>query len=1094
MLSYWQSLSLLLLFCVSAALAGPVPDEIYALINNRLYEEAEQRLRVELENIDESRKAPYLDLLADVLLTQGRRPEAEAALLQAEALWRRAGDRPALADNLLGQCEILILEGRAKEALPKAEESIALKETVDGLCFLGQAYQMQLKLDEAARYYRQALQLSDQQYGQQSPWSITVRTLLGIALVGRGEYPEALEAFQQIPPDSMPERPLYLAYLYQELGQTDEALRQARAARDIVDTLPEGAEFQARTTLVTCLLKQGKLEQSEEELQLLVPSLPGYNEFLVVMLKTDLASRQGRLSEAERLLSDLAVPESTVMRARLAEERAELAIALDKPEEARRLLEEAVSLRGESQVGPLVWSELAQVELVSGDPQKAMDYADRAVEKARRAYGGSHLTTASTLHNSADLYQALGRADKMEEALRASLEIYRDNFGEEAFLPLMLQTKLGFYELAMGKPQAEKTLRRSLAAAQSLPPTERGQIEVLACLGLAQKLEGEEAVSLLERGLSVAEGSFRQSYLTSLASLNLQSGNLEKARLYSQEMLSLSSDLPLFQAAAYTSLAQTYRDDPKKAEELYKKALELDSVSPISLFTRVALAGTYLDRREPELALSVLQEALLQADRVVSYNMHQGLVNALAVETLLTLGRGDEALKVADDSLARELKRIVARQTAGELAGLPPKKTRELESFDARLRDIEDALGSTDPLQLGRRTKDKQLLEEREGVLTQKRALLDELSAAYPRYSELVAPTPLNLSTLQSVLSSDEVAVLYFLGPRSFLFLVTPQELRYAEIAPASEINSLAERYNRALGSGKLNRSVALEPLEPKIEATSLDEDTAALSKILLDPLRRDKDFVGDRSLIIVPTQSLWMVPFESLPGLQGEKFLVQERSLSYSPSLSLFVRHRQLEERRKSRGAALVLGGAEYGDEVAPLPYAVLEAESVAARWNESVLYTGAQATESAYLKNPGRQSSPLIHFATHGVLGERPALLMTPENGGDGRLDMAEILAAPIGAELVTLSACSSGLGWVKPDEGVVGLSRAFLHAGASSVMVSLWNVNDQSTYKLMSLFYDNLEAVGPSKALRKAQLEMIEAGAPLHQWAPFVVVGTP
>ena len=187
-------------------------------------------------------------------------------------------------------------------------------------------------------------------------------------------------------------------------------------------------------------------------------------------------------------------------------------------------------------------------------------------------------------------------------------------------------------------------------------------------------------------------------------------------------------------------------------------------------------------------------------------------------------------------------------------------------------------------------------------------------------------------------------------------------------------------------------------------------------------------------------------------------------------------------------------MGGAEYGDEVAPLPYAALEAESVAERWSGSVLYTGARATESAYLKNPDRPNSNLIHFATHGVLGERPALLMTPEDGGDGRLDMAEILAAPIDADLVTLSACSSGRGWVKPGEGVVGLSRAFLHAGASSVMVSLWNVNDQSTFQLMSLFYENLDSLGPSKALRKAQIEMIEADAPLHQWAPFVIVGSP
>lgn len=1082
-----------MIFCFSLVLAEPVSDEIYTLLNDGQYREAEQRLRGELETAEESQKGPYLDLLADVLQRQGRTAEAEQALSEAEELWRRNGDRVALADNLIQQSLILINQGRAEEAYLKAEESVTLNETVEGLCSLGQAVHMQLKLEDAVRYYRQALRLSDQQYGKHSPWSATVRASLGIALIGSGDYPEALATYLELPPESMPDRPLYLSYLYQELGQTDEALQQARMALKVVDALPAGGEFQARTILVTCLLNQGDLEQAEEELTLLLPSLPGYDEFQLVMLKTDLATQQGSLDEAKRLLSTLSMPESESLRARLVEERAKLAMAQDEPEEARRLLHQAVSLRGESNVEPHVWLELAEIALLTGEGNAALEYAERSVDRARRRYGGRHLKAASALHRAADVYQAAGRGDKMEEALQASLDIYQSELGDEAFLPLLIQTKLGFYGLAAGKPLAEKTLRRCLAAAQSFPPGERGQVEVLACLGLGQSLKGAEAVSMLERGLSVAKGPYRQSYFASLASVSLQSGNLPKARVYAQEML-LASELQVFQAAAYTSLAQTYREEPEKAEGLYRKALELDPDSPISLFTRLALAGVYLDTRKPELALAVLREALAQSDGFVSYNKHVNLISATAVETLVTLGKAEEALKVADDSLAQDLKRIIAKQTAGELAGLPPEKTRQLESFETRLGVIENSLSSTDPLELGRRSKDQELLKERQELLRRREELLADLSSAYPRYSELVAPSPLELVSLQSVLESDEVALLYFLGPRSFLFLVTSKELHYTEIASATEINSLAERYNRALGSGKLNRSVALKPLEPEVQDDTLDSDTAALSRILLDPLRRKKQLVADRSLLIVPTQNLWMVPFESLPGLGQEKFLVQERSLSYSPSLSLLVRYRQLQKNRKSGPGALVLGGAEYGDEVAPLPYAALEAESVAERWSESSLYVGAQATESAYLKNPGRQNSHLIHFATHGVLGERPALLLTADDGEDGRLDMAEILAAPIEAELVTLSACSSGRGWVKPGEGVVGLSRAFLHAGASSVMVSLWNVNDRSTFQLMSLFYQNLESLGPSKALREAQLEMIEGGAPLHQWAPFVVVGTP
>lgn len=530
MLSYRWCLCLLILLFFSPILAEPVPDEIYALLNDGRYDEAEQRLRNDLKIMEKSRQGPYIELLAEVLHVQS---------------------------------EILISQGRAEEAYRKAKESVELNETVEGLCSLGKTFNIQLKLDEAIRYYRQALRLSDQLHGKHSPWSATVRTHLGLALTGTGDYPEALETYLELPPDSMPDRPLYLSYLYQELGQTDEALRQARMALEVVSALPEGGEFLARTILVTCLLNEGELEEAEEEMRLLVPSLPGYTEFQIVMLKTDLATQRGQLSEAEQLLSSLELPESEVLRARLLEERAKLAIARDKPTEAGMLLEEAVSLRGESSVEPHIWLQLGEIALLSGDPEKALDYADRAVDRARRRYGARHLKAASTLHRAADLYQVVGRGDKTEAALRASLDIYRETIGEEASLSQLVQTKLSLYELAIGKPLAEKSLKRCLAVAQTLSPEGKAQIEVLACLGLAQSLEGEEAVSMLERGLSAAEGPSRQPYLASLANTNLKAGNLEKARGYAETMVQ-SGGPPLFQATAYTMLAETHLAEPQK--------------------------------------------------------------------------------------------------------------------------------------------------------------------------------------------------------------------------------------------------------------------------------------------------------------------------------------------------------------------------------------------------------------------------------------------------------------------------------------------------------------------------------------------------
>jgi CHAT domain-containing protein len=143
------------------------------------------------------------------------------------------------------------------------------------------------------------------------------------------------------------------------------------------------------------------------------------------------------------------------------------------------------------------------------------------------------------------------------------------------------------------------------------------------------------------------------------------------------------------------------------------------------------------------------------------------------------------------------------------------------------------------------------------------------------------------------------------------------------------------------------------------------------------------------------------------------------------------------------------------------------------------------------------------LVHVATHGLLdAERPqftgvVLSLVGNREGDGFLRTDEIFNLRLGARLVMLSACETGLGREKRGEGVIGLTRAFLYAGSPSVGVSLWSVADRSTADLMSDFYRRLlakQAPTPPAALRAAQQQMIAGkkySAPFY-WAPFVLVG--
>jgi len=165
--------------------------------------------------------------------------------------------------------------------------------------------------------------------------------------------------------------------------------------------------------------------------------------------------------------------------------------------------------------------------------------------------------------------------------------------------------------------------------------------------------------------------------------------------------------------------------------------------------------------------------------------------------------------------------------------------------------------------------------------------------------------------------------------------------------------------------------------------------------------------------------------------------------------------------------------------------------------------VFVGPQATE-AVAKEPGRLSTyRFVHFATHGIIDERTLDLSGIMLGGseaskyDGLLQASEVFTLSLNADLVVLSACQSGLGKLVQGEGLVGLTRPFLYAGARSVLVSLWSVADQSTAKLMQQFYKNLVTLKQEKpeALRQAQLSFMKDNRFAHPfyWAPFVLIGS-
>jgi CHAT domain-containing protein len=190
---------------------------------------------------------------------------------------------------------------------------------------------------------------------------------------------------------------------------------------------------------------------------------------------------------------------------------------------------------------------------------------------------------------------------------------------------------------------------------------------------------------------------------------------------------------------------------------------------------------------------------------------------------------------------------------------------------------------------------------------------------------------------------------------------------------------------------------------------------------------------------------------------------------------------------------------------ELQRLEYSSREVIGIAKRYkpDEVAVYLGSAAKEENVKNNEYLSTARRIHFATHGIISEKQpqysglVLTLDDDPTEDGLLQAYEIFNLKLNADLVVLSACRTGLGKEVRGEGLIGLTRAFMYAGAPSVVVSLWEVADRSTAALMVKFYQQLDhAKDKAEALRQAKLALIQSGQFAHPyyWAPFILVGEP
>jgi len=357
--------------------------------------------------------------------------------------------------------------------------------------------------------------------------------------------------------------------------------------------------------------------------------------------------------------------------------------------------------------------------------------------------------------------------------------------------------------------------------------------------------------------------------------------------------------------------------------------------------------------------------------------------------------------------------------------------------------------------------------------------------------------TPVALHPEQIARKTGATLLFYWLGAKqSYLWAITPQKTAVFPLPPQAQLAPAIERYRKTL----------LGPLDP---ADAANEDGRALYNLLVAPA---SELIGQNANVVLLTDgALSQLNFETLlaPGKDSfgaanmpdgaAHYWIDDVTLVSAPSLSMLASARPS---RTADGNLLLVGDAVSPNPDYPeLPMAGAEMSEIEKHFDsrDRTIYARQAAVPAAYLKSaPGRFS--YIHFVTHGVASRTDPLdsAIILSRTGDGedsfKLHARDIIRQPIDARLVTISACYGSGARSYAGEGLVGLSWAFLRAGAHNVIAALWEASDESTPRLMDNLYQALaDGLTPPAALRRAKLALLHSHTDFRKpffWGSFQI----
>jgi len=708
-----------------------------------------------------------------------------------------------------------------------------------------------------------------------------------------------------------------------------------------------------------------------------------------------------------------------------------------------------------------------------GEYQKALDSYLAALDINRKL--DSRRSVATNLHNIASVYDSLGDHQRALEFNRQALEIFRaasDQWsqGNTTNNIATIYAYLGDYTNAA-----------------------KFYLEALALRRAANNVTGEAVT------------------LNNLGKVYLKQGERQKALEYFEQALAIhrKAGQPILLIPTLQNLGTFYREAKN-----YERALPyLDEALEIS--------RTISDRRNEALTLNIL--ARLEFDRGDFAKAHERAGTAIAAFESVRAGVRNPTLRASFFASAREAQEV----DIDALVRLQQVSAALQASERSRARSLLEMIGENsieirsgvDTALVAREQELEQLIFAKatrppaKGDLDALRTELEHVQSrireSSPQYAALTQPSPLDLKEIQAqVLDEDTVLLEYALGPqKGFLWAVTPSLIDVFELPGRSEIESAVKRLYDLVS--------VRQPGGPYADAAG------KVSSILLSPAASR---IRNKRLLIVGEGILLHLPFAALPDPAGTGPLIAGHEIITAPSASVVsvLRHEMAGRKPAAQNLAVLAdpvfsandtritearrSGAVRGQqEFVRLRFSRTEADEIArlAAPGTTLKALDFDASRETVLR-PDFGQHRIVHFASHSIFNsQHPELsgvvLSLVDRTGrpqNGILRLYDIYNLRLASDLVVLSACQTALGEEIKGEGLIGLTRAFLYAGAPRVVATLWQIDDRTTAELMKHFYEAMLKGGepPAAALRAAQIAVSKTKgleAPYY-WAAFTIQG--